>query len=322
MKPNIFIARKLPQKVEAYLKEHCECTKWEGEETITSEQLLKAVSNVEGLLVTGSPIDQALLNAAPKLRAVSNLSVGYNNFDLSAMKARKIIGTNTPYVLDETVADLAFALILSTARRVAELNQFVKEGKWESGQDAELFGVDVHHATLGIIGMGRIGEAVARRAKLGFLMDVVYYNRRRKLESEQKLDLTYCSLESLLQRSDFVLLLTPLTTETRHLMDYAQFALMKKKAIFINVSRGENVNEKALVEALQAGKIYGAGLDVFEHEPIAANHSLLQFDNVVTLPHLGSATEQTRFDMAMAAAKNLVEALTGSTIKHVVPELL
>jgi gluconate 2-dehydrogenase len=321
MKPKIFIARKIPEAAEAFLSGHCECDKWTGDEPITDRQLLERVSDAEGLLVTGNAVDARLLAAAPKLRAVSNLSAGYNNFDIAAMKARKIIGTHTPFVLDETVADLAFALILSTARRVAELDRFVKDGKWKSGQDEALFGVDVHHATLGIIGMGRIGEAVARRARLGFRMNVVYHNRRRRPDVEQQWNLTYCTLEQLLQVSDFVLLLTPLTPETRHLMSDREFELMKRSAVFINVSRGETVNETALIEALHNKRISGAGLDVYEKEPVDGNHPLLRFDNVVTLPHIGSATAQTRFDMAMLAARNLVDALYGNPPKHVVPEL-
>lgn len=321
MKPRIYIARSLPEEVLTYLEVHCEIRKWEGKDSITSEQLAQEVGDAEGLLVTGTPITEAILNAGVNIRVISNLSVGYNNLDVTALKARGIVGTHTPYVLDETVADLAFALLLSTARRVAELDQFVKAGKWQKGQDSELFGVDVHHARLGIIGMGRIGEAIARRAKLGFNMDVVYYNRNRKPDVEQRLGLKYCPFEELLQTSDFVLLMTPLTPQTRHLMDEPQFGLMKKSAIFINVSRGETINERALVQALQNNQIYGAGLDVYEQEPVDANHPLLKLSNVVTLPHLGSATPATRMNMAKAAAQNLVYALKGGSPVHVIPEL-
>lgn len=321
MKPRVYIARSLPEEVMTYLEDYCEIRKWEGENPVTSEQLAQEVGDAEGLLVTGTPITEAILNAGVNVRVISNLSVGYNNLDVTALKARGIVGTHTPYVLDETVADLAFALLLSTARRVAELDRFVKAGKWQKGQDSELFGVDVHHSRLGIIGMGRIGEAIARRAKLGFNMDVVYYNRNRKPDVEQRLGLTYSPLEELLQTSDFVLLMTPLTPETKYLMDEPQFALMKKSAIFINVSRGETVNERALVQALQNKQIYGAGLDVYEQEPVEANHPLLKLSNVVTLPHLGSATPATRLKMAKAAAQNLVYALQGGSPVNVIPEL-
>lgn len=321
MKPRVYIARDLPEEVKAYLAEHCDVRSWQGSESITPEQLKQEIGDAEGLMVTGTPVQEELLQAAPMLRVVSNLSVGYNNVDVQALKARGIMGTHTPYVLDETVADLAFALILGTARRVAELDRFVKAGKWQKGQDAELFGVDVHHAKLGIIGMGRIGEAIARRAKLGFLMDVVYYNRNPRPEMETKLGISYSSLDELLQTSDYVVMMTPLTPQTKHLIGEAQFAMMKKNAIFINVSRGETVDEQALVRALQQKQIYGAGLDVFEQEPVDPNHPLLAMHNVVTLPHLGSATAATRLNMAFAAARNLVHALKGESPVQVIPEL-
>ncbi|MBW7475720.1 D-glycerate dehydrogenase [Paenibacillus oenotherae] len=321
MKPRVYIARDLPDEVSAYLAEHCEVRSWRGDEPITPQRLAEEIGDAEGLLVTGTAIDEGVLRAAPQLKVISNLSVGYNNLDLALLKARGITATHTPYVLDETVADLAFALILSTARRVAELDRFVKAGRWQQGQDAELFGVDVHHARLGIIGMGRIGETIARRAKLGFLMDVVYYNRNPKPDVESKLGIAYSSLDELLRTSDYVLLMTPLTPQTRHLMGEAEFALMKSSAIFINVSRGETVDEQALVRVLNDKRIYGAGLDVYEREPIDAAHPLLAMDNVVTLPHLGSATAATRRNMAYAAARNLVHALRGAEPVHIVPEL-
>src|SRR5690625_5037448 len=255
-------------------------------------------------------IDDELLNHAPRLKVVSNVSVGYNNFNVAAMKKRNVIGTNTPYVLDETVADLTFALILSTARRIPELDKLVKEGRWEpTKDDHEFFGVDVHAKTLGIIGMGRIGEAIARRAKLGFHMDVMYHNRNRKHDIESQLEIVYRDFDDLLKQSDIVVLMTPLTDETYQLIGEREFQLMKKSAIFVNVSRGQTVDEQALIKALQKGEIYGAGLDVFEQEPIQKDNPLLKMDNVVTVPHIGSATKQTRDAMGMRAAKNLVSAL-------------
>lgn len=321
MKPKVYIARDLPDEARAYLEENFQCDHWIGTESITCEQLIEQVSDVEGLLLTGNPVDANLLLAAQKLRVISNLSVGYNNFDLEAMKSRRVIGTHTPYVLDETVADLAFALMLSAARRVPEMDRFVKAGQWARGADTERYGVDVHHATIGIIGMGRIGEAVARRASLGFEMNVVYHNRTRKPDAEQKWGLSYRSLEQLLQESDFIVMLAPSTTETYHMISDQQFTIMKSNAIFINISRGETVDEAALLKALQNRTIRAAGLDVYESEPVAIDHPLLKLNNVVTLPHLGSATAQTRFDMAMLAARNLVDALIDNTPRNVVPEL-
>jgi gluconate 2-dehydrogenase len=321
MKPHVYVAAPVPAEVEAYIAEYCEYRKWEGDEPIPREQLLKEIADVEGLLMVGGRIDSELLDHAPKLKVVSNVSVGYNNFDLAAMKERNVMGTNTPHVLDETVADLAFALILSTARRIPELDQYVKEGRWVNKNDEWLFGVDVHGKTLGIIGLGRIGEAIARRAKYGFHMNVLYYNRRRKPEAEEQLGVTYSSLENLLQQSDFVVLMIPLTDETTHFMGREQFSLMKPSSIFINTSRGKTVDEAALIEALQERRIWGAGLDVFYDEPTSPDNPLLSMPNVVTLPHIGSATRQTRFDMAMLAAKNLVAAVLGEVPPNLVAEL-
>ncbi|RXZ01437.1 2-hydroxyacid dehydrogenase [Fictibacillus sp. S7] len=321
MKPYVYLAKPVPEEVENYIAQHCSYDKWEGSEPIPRSELLQKLGQAEGLLITGEKIDDELLDHAPNLKVVSNISVGYNNFDTDAMKRRNIIGTNTPDVLNETVADLALALMLSAARRVPELDKLVKDGKWEKKSDEPLFGVDVHGKTLGIIGMGRIGEAIGRRAKFGFNMDILYHNRHRKMETEKELDASYVSQEELLQKSDFVLLMVPFTEETKHLMGREQFAQMKKSAIFINTSRGQTVDEGALTEALQNGKILAAGLDVFDQEPVSPDNPLLELPNVVTLPHIGSATCQTRFDMAMLAAENLVAAVTGKEPASVVGEL-
>ncbi|HEY0828613.1 MAG TPA: D-glycerate dehydrogenase, partial [Bacilli bacterium] len=254
-------------------------------------------------------------------KVVSNITVGYNNFDLEAMKARGVMGTNTPHVLDETVADLVFGLMLSAARRLPELDRLVTAGGWRTGRDEVLYGVDVHSATLGIIGLGRIGEAIARRAKFGFNMEVLYYNRHHNVEAETKLGVKYRELPALLESSDYVLLMTPLTPQTEKMIGKAEFAMMKKSAIFINASRGKTVDEQALIEALQHGEIRAAGLDVYEQEPVAADNPLLHMDNVVTLPHIGSATAKTRLDMAMLAAQNLVDAVYGVKPSCLVKEL-
>ncbi|MBH8596975.1 D-glycerate dehydrogenase [Thermoactinomyces sp. CICC 10523] len=321
MKPHVFLARRVSKEAEAYIAEHCTYRKWEKDTPIPRSQLLREIADAEGLLISGGKIDDELLQHAPKLKVVSNMSVGYNNFDLEAMKRRNVLGTHTPHVLDETVADLAFALILSAARRVPELDRFVKEGKWTNGDDTHLFGVDVHGRTLGIIGMGRIGEAIARRGKLGFNMDVLYFNRRRKPDVEERLGVRYCELETLLKQADFIVLMVPLTAETKHMIGREQFALMKESAIFINTSRGKTVDEAALIEALENKRIRAAGLDVFYQEPVPTDNPLLRMPNVVTLPHIGSATAQTRHKMAMLAAKNLVAAVTGQTPPNVVEEL-
>ncbi len=312
MKPKIFTTVPLPEKVENYIAEYCEIRKWTGDKPIPRHILMEEIKDVVGLYSTGGSIDEELLRHAPNLKIVSNVSVGYNNFDLEAMKKFNVIGTNTPYVLDETVADLTFALILNVARRISELDRMVKEGQWrKSNNDKEYFGVDVNLTKLGIIGMGRIGKALARRAKFGFNMDVLYYNRNRRLDVEEEYGVKYAEMQSLLENSDFVVLLIPLTPETYHLIGEQEFKLMKKSAFFINVSRGQTIDEQALISALQNKEIRGAGLDVFTKEPVEPENPLLQMNNVVVTPHIGSATERTREDMAMRAVQNLVAVVTG-----------
>ena len=320
MKPKIYCTLPIPKEVEAYLAEHCQIRKWESEQPITRQDILQEVGEIEGLLTAGLRINDELLDHAPHLKIVSNMSVGYNNFDLKAMKKRNIIGTHTPNVLNDTVADLTFGLMLATARRIAEWDTYLKNGKWErTKSDEPFFGLDVHHKTLGIIGMGRIGEVIAKRARFGFDMSVQYYNRNQKVDVEQKMGITYSDLDTLLATSDFIVLLTPLTNETYQLIGAREFKLMKETAIFVNVSRGKTVDEQALIQALQNEEIYGAGLDVFEQEPIQKDNPLLGMPNVVTVPHIGSATAQTRDAMAMRAAENLVAGLTGRGTWNQVP---
>ncbi|MFA9422763.1 MAG: 2-hydroxyacid dehydrogenase [Sedimentibacter sp.] len=320
-RPKVFIAKQIPNYVEKFIGEYCDYEKINEDGQISYEGLLDKIHGIEGLLVCGTKIDKNLLDHAPNLKVVSNVSVGYNNFDIEAMKERNVIGTNTPGVLNETVADLIFGLMLSCARKIPELNSYVKDGKWDAVDNELYFGKDVHHATLGIVGMGRIGQDVARRAKLGFNMDVLYYNRTRKYEVEESLGVQYSDFDGLLKKSDFVLVMTPLNDETYHLIDEAQFNLMKNDAIFINASRGATVNEKALIKALEEGQILGAGLDVFEKEPINKDNPLLKLPNAVLMPHVGSATEKTRNDMAMLAAENMVKALRGEVPPNIVHEL-
>jgi len=318
VKPKVYIAERVPKSVETYISEHCEYKKWDSNEKIPREVLLEKVKDKHGLLNFGAKIDEELFQAAPQLKVVSNISVGYDNFDLEAMRGKNVIGTNTPYVLDDTVADLVFALMLSAGRRVCELDSYVKDGNWNSEITKEHFGMDVHHSTIGIIGMGRIGEAVAKRAKFGFDMNVLYYNRRRKEDAEQKFEATYCDLNTLLAQSDFIVLLTPLTEETYHLIGEKEFSLMKETAIFINASRGKTVDENALIDALKQKKIFAAGIDTFTQEPVEKDNPLLSLTNVVTLPHIGSATLKTRHKMAMTAAENLVAGLQGKTPPNIV----
>lgn len=321
MKPKVFIARPLHEKIEAYIAEHCEYRLWDKKEQIPLDTLYEEIRDVSGLLTNGLTIDAKLLDKAPKLKIVSSMSVGYNNFDVEAMKTRRIMGTNTAGALDETVADTAFSLMLAASRRIAELDRYVKDGRWKKEDNESLFGLDVHHATLGIVGMGRIGEAIARRAKYGFSMNVLYHNRRRKPDVEQAIGVQYRDLSSLLAEADFVVVVTPLTEETKGMFGAEQFRLMKPTGIFVNVARGQVVDEAALIEALRTKQIYSAGLDVFEQEPVAPDNPLLSMPHVVTIPHIGSATEKTRFDMAMLSARNLVTAVCGQTPPNLFPEL-
>lgn len=314
MKPKIFIAKTIPYEVEKYIAQYCDYTKWQNKEEITREQMLQEIKDVEGILTTsgtGGLIDEEFIFHAPKLKVVSNISVGYNNFNFEAMRKHNIIGTNTPGVLNNTVADTVIALMLDSSRRISELDRFVRQGKWTDDLSDKYFGTDMYGATLGIIGMGRIGEQIAKRAKFGFDMNIIYYNRNRKPEAEKKFNAKYVNLQELLKSSDFIVLMTPLTNETYHLIGTEEFKIMKKTAYFINTSRGKTVDEKALIYALENEIIAGAGLDVFDKEPIDIHNELLKIPNVVLTPHIGSATLKTRFEMAMLAAENMVKALLG-----------
>src|SRR5699024_4060455 len=249
----------------------------------TDKNFLKHLQEAEGIIGLELVVDKELLDHAPNIKIVSNVSVGYNNLDIEELTKRNIMATNTPDVLTDTVADTIFGLVLATARRIPELDHFVKSRKWRDGAlSNEYFGVDVHHKTLGIIGMGRIGQAIAQRAHLGFDMDILYHSRTPKPEAEEKYNAAYRSLEDLLKESDFVVLITPLTAETEGLIGISDFRLMKKSAMFINGSRGKTIVEKDLIQALKDGEIAAAGLDVFEQEPVESNNPLLDMKNVVT----------------------------------------
>jgi glyoxylate/hydroxypyruvate/2-ketogluconate reductase len=311
MKPKIIVYKKVDRKVLDFIADTCEVVYFENIDSETYPVFLEELQEAQGLLGSGLKVDKELLDQAPHLKIVCNIAVGYDNLDLIALTERGIMGTNTPDVLNDTVADTIMGLILSTARRIPELNQWVKTGQWESGLEEKWFGVDVHHKVLGIIGMGGIGSSVAKRARFGFDMEILYHNRTRNIDAEEKYGATYCSMEELLKKSDFVCLMTPLTPDTVNLMGKREFEFMKESAIFINASRGKTVDEDALIQALQKGQIYGAGLDVFVQEPVNKDNPLLSMNNVVTLPHIGSATYETRFKMAMTAAANLVTALRG-----------
>ncbi|MEH7307415.1 2-hydroxyacid dehydrogenase [Neobacillus drentensis] len=289
----------------------------------TDPAFLQALTEAEGIVGLALPVDKELLDRAPKLKIVSNNSTGFNNLTLEEMTKRGVMGTNTPGVLEDTTADAIFGILLAAARRIPELDQFVKTGNWKQHLTRKEYAIDVHHKTLGIIGMGKIGSLIAKRGHFGFDMDILYHNRTPNPEVEEKYNAVYCSLDTLLKESDFVCLMTPLTPQTEHLMGEREFKLMKKSAIFVNGSRGKTVDEQALIEALRTQKIHGAALDVFQNEPVGVDHPLLQFPNVVTTPHIGSSTHETELKMAKLAVENLVAGLSGMRPKNLVnPEVL
>ncbi|MEB2282298.1 D-glycerate dehydrogenase [Lysinibacillus xylanilyticus] len=317
MKKKLFITRKFPAHIVEPLKEYYDIEQWEEEEiVIPREKLLAAVADCEVLWVTlADQVDEELLLHAPKLKLVTNLAVGYNNIDVKALRKREIMATNTPGVLTNTTADLVWGLLLATARRIPESERYLREGKWKSWYPMQLVGKDVSGSTIGIIGMGRIGQAVARRAK-GFDMKILYNNRRRRHEVEEMYGFQYVSLEDLLKQSDFVVIMTPFNTDTVGLIGAKELALMKEDAVLINASRGGIIDENALYDTLKNDKLWAAGLDVFEQEPIALNHPLLTLPNVVAIPHIGSASLQTRTAMLMLNVKELTAYGQGKAVTN------
>ncbi|MEW5892503.1 MAG: D-glycerate dehydrogenase [Pseudomonadota bacterium] len=313
MKPKILVTREVFDEVLAFLGEQFEVEANQGDVPFTPAQLAQRLAGKAGALTTISDrIDAELLARCPDLRAVCNIAVGFNNFDLAACTAHGVLATNTPGVLDDATADFTWALILAAARRVTEAERYLRAGRWTGWQLKQFLGTDVHHATLGILGMGRIGQKVARRA-LGFDMPVLYHNRSRLPEAQERaLNARYVSLDELLAQADILTVHTPYTPQTHHLIGAAEFARMKPGVVFIHASRGGVVDDAALVAALKDGRIGAAGLDVYEGEP-RLNAELLGFDNVVLTPHIASASEVTRRNMAMLAAQNLVAALNGET---------
>ncbi len=310
MKPKVLVTREIFDEVLDFLRQHFEVSDNQGDAVWGPEDLAQRLADKDGAMVSiVDRIDAALLDKAPRLKAVANIAVGYNNIDVAECTRRGILVTNTPGVLDEATADFTWALLLGAARRLTEAEAYLRDGRWKRWELKQLLGADVHGATLGIIGMGRIGQAVARRA-LGFDMQVLYWNRHRIAPHvERRCSATFVSKEELLARSDFVTLHCPYTPETHHLIGAAEFKKMKRTAILINAARGGVVDDAALAEALRNGTIAAAGLDVYENEP-NLHPEFLRLRNVVLAPHIASATRSTRFNMAKKAAENLVAALT------------
>jgi gluconate 2-dehydrogenase len=306
MKKSVVAYRKLPAAALRILEAQYDVTCADAD-----TQRDASLANAHGTIGNKLKLNAEFLDAAPKLEVVSTVSAGYDDFDVADLTRRGIVLCNTPDEVTETTADLMFALILATARRIAELDASIRRGEWQSSSGPAQFGVDVHHKTLGIIGLGRIGAAVARRAAHGFGMNVLYANRSRNVAAEEAFGAKWCPLPTLLAEADFVCVLVPLSAATEKLIGAAELRLMKSSAILVNCARGQVVDEAALTDALREGRILGAGLDVFEREPLPADSPLCALPNVVLVPHIGSATAQTREAMARRAAQNLADALEG-----------
>jgi len=319
----VLVSRKVFEEVLALLGKHFEVESNQRDVPFTPAQLVKKLQGKPGAIVLLTDIiDDRLLAQCPELKVVCNVAVGYNNIDVKAATRRGVMVCNTPGVLDDTTADFAWTLLLATARRVVEADKFFRTGKWKGWGLMQFTGYDVHHKTLGVIGLGRIGKGVARRAQ-GFDMRVIYTDVQRADEStERECGVMYVDKRTLLRESDFVSLHIPLFPETRHYLSDPEFALMKKTAILINAARGPIVDEKALVKALKEGKITGAGLDVYEKEP-KGERALMSMKNVVLAPHIASASIETRTKMATMAAQNCIAGVSGQRPPNLVnPEVL
>lgn len=311
LQKKVIVLNRLEKPVLKQLQAHFDVEVFHPLEDVNHPHFIAALEEAHAIIGLGFQMEDSILSKAPNLEIVSTVSVGYNHLSVDLLTEYNIMATNTPGVLDETVADVIFGILIASARRIPELDHYVKAGKWTKMLTEEQYGVDVHKQKIGIIGMGRIGEAIAKRAHFGFDMDVLYYNRSRKQAAEEEYKAKYCTLEELLAESDFVVLMTPLTAETEGLIGMNEFKQMKDSAIFINGSRGKTIIEKDLIQALEEKEIAAAGLDVYEQEPVDPNNPLLHMDNVVTLPHVGSSTFATELAMSQLAADNVIAALQG-----------
>ncbi|MFT4194318.1 2-hydroxyacid dehydrogenase [Ottowia sp.] len=323
-RPSILIARAIFPEVVDKLAAHFDVEANQADEIWPREQLIQRLQGKQGVFTTGGErIDAALLAQCPGLKICANMAVGFNNFDLPAMTAAGVLATNAPGVLTETTADMGFALLMAAARRVTEAEHYLRAGRWDRWPCDMMIGQDVHGSTLGIVGMGRIGQAIARRGALGFGMQVLYHNRSRLPEAEeQAVGARYAGLDELLRTADHVVLVVPYTPEAHHMIGAAQIALMKPTATLVNIGRGGLIDEDALAQALRAGRIAAAGLDVFEGEP-KVNPALLACTNVVLTPHIASATVPTRKAMAHLAADNLIGYLAqGRPLTPLNPEVM
>jgi glyoxylate reductase len=310
-KPKVYVSRRIPERGMKLLQDACDVEVWPGELPTPHDILLQKVADVDGLLcMLTETIDAELMDRAKKVKVIANLAVGFDNIDVAEASKRGIKVGNTPGVLTETTADFAFTLLMSAARRVVEGDRYTREGKWKTWGPMILVGQDVHHATLGLVGLGRIGSEMAKRGK-GFSMKVLYYDVFRRQDLERELDITYRDFDTVLRESDFVSVHVPLTPETKHLINAESLKKMKRTAILINSARGPIVDTVALAEALKAGTIAGAGLDVTDPEPIPMDHPLVSAPNCVIAPHIASGSVETRAQMAEIAARNIIEGIRG-----------
>lgn len=317
----ILITRKIPDEGIELLKKHFEVEVWAEEKPIPYELLLEKISDKSGVLcMLSDKIDRIIMDNAPKLRIIANYAVGFDNIDINYATKKRIYVGNTPDVLTETTADLAFALLMACARRIKEGIEYVKADRWITWGPELLLGHDVYGATLGIIGFGRIGQAVARRGK-GFGMRVVYSGWNRKTELEESMGVEYLSIKDLICQSDFISLNCKLTEDSINLIDEKAINSMKKNAVIINTSRGQVIDTDALYDALKSGKIFAAGLDVTDPEPLRSNHKLLELSNCVVIPHMGSASFRTRDKMSVISAWNIIDAINGQTPRFCVNKL-
>lgn len=323
MNHKVYLTNKIPQEALNILVKEAAIEMWKEDREAPYPVLLNAVKDAEGLLcLVSDRIDARLIDSAPKLKVISTYAVGFDNIDITKATQRGIAVGNTPGVLSETTADLAFGLLMAVARHIAEGDRYVRDGNWKMPCAPMLMlGRDIHDSTLGIVGMGRIGAEMARRAR-GFNMRVLYHNRRRQEGLEKELGVEYLPLKDLLVQADFVSLHVPLNEYTRGLIGAAELDLMKPTAILINTARGAIIDQKALYEALKSGRLAGAGLDVVEIEPIPRDDPLLTLNNVVFTPHIGSASVATRTKMAVMAVRNLIAGLKGERLPNCVnPEI-
>ncbi len=314
----VLVTRKIPEKGLDMLGARYETVINPEDRVMTRDEILAGIGDADALLcLLTDRIDAEIIDVAPDLRVISNYAVGYNNIDTDYAARKGIAVTNTPGVLTETTADLAWALLMAIARRIPESDVFMRQGRFRGWAPMLMLGSDVHGKTLGIIGMGDIGTAVARRAK-GFGMRVLYHNRNRRPEAEKEIGAGYVPLEKLMSESDYISLHVPLTPETMNMLDRDMLELMKPSAYLINTARGEIIDEKHLIEMLKRRRIMGAALDVFHGEPLNVNSELYELDNVVLAPHIGSASLETRTEMAVMAAQAVIDVLEGRRPKNLV----